>query len=177
MGTPQLECSHRKYPRRRGKVLRAAPGLPWELGNNPGNCHPSAPQGEQEQPGFAGMKQNKDIPKLCPHSKAEQALGAASCKAWECPREQPCPGGLKSPRCAARGHRKHRKHFRTCPGLWADTPWQGWSPNPTGGHPKPFLFSSSKPRIHPGIQQWLHSPSNEFGITKNSKKHKCMDPP
>lgn len=62
-----------------GKVLRAAPGatgLPWELGNNPGNSHPSAPQEEQEQPGFPGINHNKDSPKAVPTFQGTTSLSS-----------------------------------------------------------------------------------------------------
>lgn len=75
--TPHLECSDRKHIPGGGKVLRATPGaqgLPWELGNNPGNSHPSAAQGKQEQPGFPGITQNKDSPKALPTFQGRTSL-------------------------------------------------------------------------------------------------------
>lgn len=101
------------HPRRREKYReqhQEPTGLPWELRDNPGNSHPSAPQGEQEQPGFPGVTQNKDSPKAVPTFRGRTSLRSSP---WKCPREQPCPGGENRPP----GHRNHRNHFQDLP--WA----------------------------------------------------------
>lgn len=69
------------HPGRREKYreqLWEPAGLPWELGDNPGNSHPSAPQGGQEQLGFPGINQNKDSSKPVPTFQHRTSLRSNS---------------------------------------------------------------------------------------------------
>lgn len=179
------------HPRRREKYreqLWEPTGLPWELGNNPGNSHPSAPHRGQEQPGFPGINQDT--------SKAEQASGAAPCnplcKSWRCPREQPWPGAGKIPQICSQ---RPQEPQETPPGPalgFGQTP-HGHQP-PAGAGPEqvepqeaaqnPFFFPVPSPGSilgsstaqAPQPQRCFHGARDEFGISKNAKRHKSMDP-
>lgn len=190
--TPHLECSDRKHIPGGGKVLRATPGaqgLPWELGNNPGNSHPSAAQGEQEQPGFPGITQNKDSPKALPTFQGRTSLRNSFLQPFLQPLEvsqgAAVSRGVKIPQVCSQ---RPQEPQETLPGPalgFGHTPrsHQGLvqrgqshsSLNPTGGHPKPFLFSSSKARIHPGIQQWLRCPGPTAPATLPRSRGRIWD--
>lgn len=183
------------HPRRREKYqeqLWEPTGLPWELGVNPGNSHPSAPQGGQEQPGFPGINQDQDSSKAVPTFQGRRSLRSSFpqhlLQTLEVSQGAAMSWGAKIPQICSQ---RLQEPQETPPGAalgFGQTP-QGHQPQhglfqrdgATGGCTKPFLFSSSKPRIHPGIQQWpqrhFHGARDESGITKNAKKHKSMDPP